>query len=144
MSEPRYFTVDEANALVPRLESAFGSILRLRGELRGVGAELRKLGEPTDAQSLGRKGGSPEAQAARGRARALLEALTGELEDLAELGVHIKDVDAGLCDFVAERGGRAVLLCWKFGEKHIGYWHEVDAGFAARQPIDQSFERMLH
>ena len=143
MSDARYFTVDEANALVPRLESAFGRIVRLRSELQVVGAQLMKLGEPTDASSLRRSDGTVEAQAARGRARGLLEALTEEIEVLQEIGVQIKDLDGGLCDFVAQREGREVLLCWKFGEKHIAYWHELDTGFSGRRPIDHAFERLL-
>jgi hypothetical protein len=144
MSEKRYFTVDEANALVPRLESSFGRIMRLRGTLRGAIAELEALGEPTDAQSLKRAGGTPEARAARGKARALVEALTEELNVVQELGVQVKDLEVGLCDFVCHHLGREVLLCWKLGEKHVAFWHELTTGFAGRRPIDQSFERTLH
>jgi hypothetical protein len=28
-----------------------------------------------------------------------------------------------------------VYLCWKYNEPEIAYWHEVDAGFSARQPL---------
>jgi hypothetical protein len=28
-----------------------------------------------------------------------------------------------------------VYLCWKLGEDRITWWHEVDAGFAGRQPL---------
>jgi hypothetical protein len=144
MDAPHYFTVDEANALVPALESAFGRIMRLRVELRATGAALERMGERTDAEALAREDGSREALAVRGRARALLEALSEELHELGELGVQVKDLDTGLCDFVASRDGRDVLLCWRFGEKQIGYWHELEAGFAGRQPIDGAFERVLH
>jgi hypothetical protein len=144
MAEHRYFTVDEANALVPALESAFGRILRLRVQLRAAGAELEKMGEPTDHDALRRTDGTPAALAARGKALAMLEMLTEELNGVHELGAQVKDLDTGLCDFVARRHGRDVLLCWRLGEKHIGFWHELTAGFAGRQPIDDSFERTLH
>ncbi len=144
MADRRYFTVDEANALLPALESAFGRILRLRVQLRAAGTELEKLGESTDHDSLRRTDGTPEAIAARGKALAMLETLTEELNTLHELGVQVKDLDTGLCDFVARREGRDVLLCWRLGEKHIGYWHELTTGFAGRHPIDDSFERTLH
>src|SRR5262245_22480949 len=130
----RYFTVDEANALVPRLEAAFGRILRLRAQLRAAGAELEKLGESTDHDSLRRSDGAAEAVAARGRALAMLETLTEELNAIHELGVQVKDLDIGLCDFVARREGRDVLLCWRLGEKRVGFWHELTTGFAGRRP----------
>ena len=144
MDAPKYFTVDEANALVPALESAFQRILALRVQLRAAGAELGKLGEPTDAEGLAREGGTPEARAARGKARALLETLGEELHGLGELGVQVKDIDTGLCDFVARRDGRDVYLCWRMGEKQVEFWHELSAGFAGRQPIDGAFARSLH
>jgi len=144
MAEHRYFTVDEANALVPRLESAFGRILRVRAQLRAAGAELERLGEPTDHDALHRSDGTPEAVAARGRALAMLEMLTEELSALHEIGVQVKDLDSGLCDFVARREGRDVLLCWRLGEKEIAWWHELTNGFAGRKPLDGGFERLLH
>jgi hypothetical protein len=144
MSDTHYFTVDEANQLVPRLETAFQRMLALRVQLRSAGAELERLGEPTDAEGLRREGGPPEAQAARGRALALLEALNEELEALTTIGVQVKDLDVGLCDFVARREGRDVLLCWRLGEKEVGFWHELTTGFAGRRPIDRAFARTLH
>jgi hypothetical protein len=51
------------------------------------------------------------------------------------LGVQLKDFDSGLCDFPHLRDGRVVLLCWKQGEDRIAWWHEVEAGFAGRQPL---------
>jgi len=49
--------------------------------------------------------------------------------------VEIKDFDQGLCDFPHLRGGKIVYLCWKKGESRIEWWHDVEAGFAGRQPL---------
>jgi len=49
----------------------------------------------------------------------------------------LKDVDAGLVDFVGMRNGREVYLCWRYGEEEIGFWHELNAGFSGRQPVDE-------
>ncbi|HET8569085.1 MAG TPA: DUF2203 domain-containing protein [Candidatus Limnocylindria bacterium] len=58
-------------------------------------------------------------------------------QEIAELGVELKDPDQGLIDFRAVRRGREVYLCWKLGEpERILYWHDLDAGFAGRQAID--------
>jgi len=52
------------------------------------------------------------------------------------LGVEVKDLEMGLVDFRAEMDGRDVYLCWKLGEERVSYWHEIDAGYASRQPLD--------
>ena len=67
----------------------------------------------------------------------LLTTLLGALETLQAAGVRIKDPAAGLLDFPARRAGRAVFLCWRVGEPSLGHWHEVDAGFAGRRPVDE-------
>jgi hypothetical protein len=59
--------------------------------------------------------------------------LTSELD---QDGIQLKDYVRGLIDFPSERDGRIVLLCWQLGEPdEIGWWHEIEAGFAGRQPL---------
>ncbi len=50
-------------------------------------------------------------------------------------GCLLKDVDLGLLDFPSMREGRAVYLCWKAGEREIGYWHPMDEGYSSRRPL---------
>lgn len=57
------------------------------------------------------------------------------VEELHELGCYFKGFSEGLVDWYSYYAGRPVFLCWKLGEPEIGYWHQVDAGFAGRQPI---------
>jgi len=71
-------------------------------------------------------------------ADAALEMSRG-LRQLEEWGVIVRDLDAGLCDFTTALEGREVYLCWVVGEERIAHWHEVDAGFAGRRPIDERF-----
>jgi hypothetical protein len=52
------------------------------------------------------------------------------------MGVLVKDLDKGLCDFPCLRQDRVVYLCWHLGEDSIQYWHEIEAGFAGREPLD--------
>ena len=78
----RYFTLAEANALVPHLEEAMGLILRLRGSLRVASQELELLGEPLTDETLQREGGPPELVRIRGRARALVETLGDRVEEV--------------------------------------------------------------
>jgi hypothetical protein len=144
--EKRIFTVAEANALVPALEARFAKVMQLRAQLRHTHGELEKAGETPTADSLQRQDGPPEVQKLRGRFRALLEALTEELAAVEELGVAVKDLEMGLCDFLGLREGREVWLCWQYGEKQVAFWHELDAGFAKRQPLGRATasERLLH
>jgi hypothetical protein len=57
------------------------------------------------------------------------------VERIRELGVILKDLDAGLLDFPHEREGRVVFLCWHPPEARVAFWHEIEAGYAGRQPI---------
>jgi hypothetical protein len=61
-----------------------------------------------------------------------LDALVHQIQDT---GAQIKDINTGLLDFSALKNGREVYLCWQHGEDDIQYWHEIEAGFAGRQPI---------
>lgn len=136
-SERRYFTLDEANALLPWLEECFGKLTQLRGQLRGLYTMLDGLGQRPDAQSLSSSSGSPEVQAARAKFRGLMEIVHEELATIADAGVEVKDLDTGLCDFwsITAVPGREVYLCWRYGEKRIEFYHEPQAGFAGRKPI---------
>lgn len=63
------------------------------------------------------------------------------LDELEEVGCQAKDLVTGLVDFPAVYQGRNVLLCWRLGEDRIGWWHELQGGFAGRQAIDEEFRR---
>lgn len=56
--------------------------------------------------------------------------------ELTALGIEMKDYAMGLVDFPSERDGRPVYLCWRLGEPSVQYWHEVDAGYSGRRPLD--------
>lgn len=69
------------------------------------------------------------------RAETLVEQLNERLARLNAWGVELKGLDEGLLDFPSDRDGRVVYLCWRLGEDHIAWWHEIDVGFADRQPL---------
>ncbi len=58
------------------------------------------------------------------------------VERVQEMDCELKDIDQGLVDFRTEREGREVYLCWKLGEPDIRWWHELDAGFRGRRPLE--------
>ena len=94
---------------------------------------------------IGRFQALPLAERRSGPGEALKEELdagAAELDELVaelqELGCLFKGFGEGLVDWYSLYGGRAVFLCWKLGEEEIEWWHQVDAGFAGRQPILES------
>jgi len=123
---PRYFTLDEANALLGELRPLIAKMLQVRQELLDLQPEL----EPVLRKVLGNGGNQVASQAA-----VYFEEL-GELVDRIQAsGVELKDINSGLLDFRSLRGGREVYLCWRYGEDKISFWHDIDAGFAGRQPL---------
>ncbi len=129
---PRLFTLDEASALLPRLREILAAMQetkaqvdRLQSELAGLSRAASGNGHLLVAQM----------EHKRQEAQALGERLNRGLEEISALGCELKGLDEGLIDFPAERDGRTVYLCWKLGEDCIGHWHELDSGFAGRQPL---------
>lgn len=122
----RYFTVEEANALLPQLEPLVGRLLELRArvshESRGMGEMLGDLRSDV---------GGPEASRLVGD--------FGEIESLVHQiqssGCVLKSLESGLLDFLCERHGRDVYLCWRYGEPAIRYFHELHTGFQGRQAL---------
>ena len=60
------------------------------------------------------------------------------IHQIHEMGVLLKDASKGLCDFPYIRQERLVYLCWQLGEERIEYWHDIEAGFAGREPLDET------
>jgi hypothetical protein len=124
------FTVEEANALLPRL---IPILEELRARKAALDDARRALAE--SAPALRENGHGPEAAAMERRIADLARALGDGIRAIARLGVEVKDLDHGLIDFPSLREGRIVYLCWRLGEGPIAFWHELDGGFAGRQPL---------
>lgn len=127
----RYFTVEEARALVPRLR---GLLTALQVEKRNVTEEVAALQRLTPAMRADGYAG----QAIRHEMRIdrLVAAMRDKLNQIQKMGVEVKDLDVGLVDFPSLREGRVVYLCWRVDEPTVDYWHELDAGYRGRQPLD--------
>ncbi len=123
---PRLFTVEEANALLPRLRELLEDAAVRRDRMRERAPHLEPILKAAGSNGGGRAGSEYGAEAYR---------LYLVLERIRELGVLLKDLDAGLLDFPHERDGRVVFLCWHPPEERVGYWHEIQAGYRGRQPL---------
>ncbi|HET8629040.1 MAG TPA: DUF2203 domain-containing protein [Thermomicrobiales bacterium] len=128
----RYFTLDEANALLPRLRA---EVAALRDGTRRVEAERARLAALRKLPKL--NGYAGEADEIEGRIAGHLRDLSGRMEGLTRLGVEIKDLQHGLIDFPSWREGRVVYLCWRVDEERVAHWHELDAGYQGRQPLEE-------
>ena len=138
---PRYFTLDEANSLLPRLRSLLERLRRDAATLEGLQQALQEGGQSLGKASRpgsnghGRNGAGPRFYALLQEADEALKAMQAALREIEDLGCVVKDVATGLVDFRTMRDGRAVYLCWRLGEDDIRYWHELDAGYAGRRPL---------
>ena len=124
--EKRFFTVEEARQLLPVLKKLVGRAIFLSARLREQQDVVQSL-----ADSASNNTGSPEGTA---YLETLIQ-LENYLHQIQDTGCVVKSVEEGLVDFLHLKEGREVYLCWKHGEEDIGYWHEVDAGFAGRTPL---------
>ena len=132
------FTLSEAQTLLPVLEALLKRAQAAGKRAAELGFEMQQL-----SQRIFLSGGMHVnvAQAARRRAereKALKEA-TDTVAEIDEIGVQVKDLEQGLLDFPCVMEGQTVLLCWKLGEKEIGFWHTPEEGFAGRRPLDVRF-----
>ena len=125
-SFPRLFTVEEANALLPKLLELLEDVACHRDALRERALHIEPIIRSAGANGGGRAGSEYGVEAYN---------LYLAVERIRELGVILKDLDAGLLDFPHEREGRVVFLCWHPPEERIEYWHEIEAGYQGRQPL---------
>jgi hypothetical protein len=129
----KLFRLEEANAFVPRLqiqmERLQRSALRLHDEMSALARETGQELASLTPEDLLRQ---------RPAARLLVEELDDIVHEIEASGAHLKDIQLGLVDFPAERDGQVIYLCWQFGEPEVAFWHEVEGGFAGRQPLPGS------
>ena len=132
----RTFTLDEAQSLLPVLESLLRTAINAKKVVDEADAEQQALqhrvflsgGMFLDIVPLARR----KAERAKAEQRA-----KDALAEIDSIGVQVKDLNIGLLDFPCAIEGQLILLCWKLGEKAITHWHGFQEGFAGRKPIDQ-------
>ena len=133
MAERRYFTLEEANELLPAVRALAE---RMVGHRRALNEAQERYG--AFAEKVAGNGGGLNAR----EFAAVQETMETEaagiarcVEGIHELGGIVKDLDEGLVDFLARRGEEDVLLCWQVGEERIAHWHGLDEGFSGRRPL---------
>ena len=122
----RRFTLEQANRALPLVSRIVKDIVNVHQRITRL---QQQHGQNKAAAASARD------QAAQAELEAAVDRLQGFVDELTNVGVELKDYQTGLVDFIGRHKGHDVYLCWKLGEPKVGYWHELQAGFAGRQPI---------
>jgi hypothetical protein len=140
MAKQKTFTLDEAHNLLPVLSSLLKRSMDGKGVIEDVEKELQDLkhrillsgGLLVDVPAVARR------RAERDKA---FQNIKDTLAEIDAIGVQVKDLDIGLLDFPCAMGDEIILLCWKYGEERIEFWHGMEEGFQGRKPIDERILR---
>ena len=126
--DKKYFTMEKAESLIPKIEEILGRTIRLDKALYLLSSiEIEVYDD--DYNNLRR------VTKLNKQFHKLSYEFYANIEKLENMGCVIKDLDIGIIDFYSRFEGREIFLCWKLGEKQLKFWHEVDAGYACRKPI---------
>ena len=123
------FTVEGANATLPLVKVIVKDVMGKWKELGHFRAEL------ADAEVHGLS--DRRKKHIREEVERIEHEIEGCVREIADLGASIKDFEIGLVDFPMKQGNRTVLLCWRSDEPRITHWHDFEAGFAGRRPIEE-------
>ncbi len=127
--EERIFTVAEAESLLPRLRSLLSEIGEQWSHVRELNSDVQKARDKAQFDGYSKSGVEYVESVSH---------LVFLIHQIKDMGVLLKDADKGLCDFPYMREGRIVYLCWQLGEDRIQYWHDIETGFAGREPLDET------
>tara|TARA_B100000809_G_scaffold266292_1_gene328309 strand:+ start:3092 stop:3526 length:435 start_codon:yes stop_codon:yes gene_type:complete len=130
--EQKLFELEEARSTLPLVSRIVSDIVEVTAQMKEIYLEIREVaGEGSDRERL------DELQE---RLQKIADGRSEFFEELAALGIEMKDPNKGLVDFPALLDGRVVYLCWKLGEETIEHWHELATGFDNREPVEGNFE----
>jgi hypothetical protein len=122
----KLFSVEEANALLPKLKELLVEVSVHRDAMREKAPHIEPILRAAVSNGGGRVGSEYGVEAYR---------LYLAIEAIRVLGVLLKDLDTGLLDFPHEREGRVVFLCWHPPEERVEFWHEIEDGYPGRRPL---------
>jgi hypothetical protein len=134
------FTLDEAQSMLPLVESLLKRAIESKQAAEAMDAELTSLsrrihlagGMYIDVAKVANQRTAMDRQVKLARET---------VQELDDIGVQVKDLESGLLDFPCRIDDEIVMLCWKSGEASIEHWHTVESGFKGRRPIDDRFRR---
>jgi len=122
----KHYTRSEAQALLPQVRLWLKRLVQCRKDLQKHEKRL------SARQSLGRDLGG---ELVNLWVRTLVD-IRDTLYEFYQREIQVKDLDRGLIDFPAILNGKEVFLCWEQAEGQIEFWHDLDAGYAGREPLE--------
>ena len=140
MDKPRTFTLEEAQMLLPVLKSLLEQAMKAKQEIGQIDEGFQNLKHRVFLSGglLVDVGKVASRRAEREKA---MQAIKDAIAEIDAIGVQVKDLDIGLLDFPCKVENEIILLCWKYGEEKIEFWHGMEEGFAGRKPIDERISR---
>jgi len=127
--DERIFTLSEAQSLLPRLRTLLAEIGVEWNHVRQLNPDVQKARDKAQFDGFSQSGVEYVESVSQ---------LMFLIHQIKDMGVLLKDADKGLCDFPYVRNGRVVYLCWQLGEDQIQFWHDIETGFAGREPLDET------
>ena len=136
----RTFSLSEAQAMLPILESLLRGTMESKRLIEAVDEEFQEL-----TQQIFVAGGMmvdvPHFAKRKAEREKALQRAKDAVAEINAIGVQVKDLDIGLLDFPCNVDGEILLLCWKMGEEKITHYHSMEEGYAGRKPIDERILR---
>jgi hypothetical protein len=136
----RTFTLEEAQSLLPVLESLLKRAMEGRSSAQAAEAGLNEVAQRIYFAG-GMKVNTAEVARLRDEMDSQMKRVQESIAEIDAIGVQVKDLEAGLLDFPCRIDDEIILLCWRMGESAIEHWHTMEAGFQGRQPVDERFRR---
>lgn len=140
MAKQKIFTYQQATTLLPVLRTLLKRAMDGKQLIESVEKELQDLRHRI-LLSGGLSVDVPAVAHRRAERDKALQEIKDALAEIEAIGVQVKDLDIGLLDFPCVVEEEIVLLCWKYGEEKIGFWHGLEEGFRGRKPIDERILR---
>lgn len=131
----RYFTLEEAQSLIPTLELKLSRLLQIKKEMTEFLVQLHKRGVKVEDLLANPQNADEDSLELKQKLENLATKLNAQLADIQSHGCLVKDLDLGLIDFYYLIEDEEVFLCWQLGEKEIGCWHRITEGFSNRRPL---------
>ena len=130
---PKFFTLAEANRTLPLVKRVVEDIASLYPGWQDLVSRYELIA----AKARPDWGESPEQIGLKSQIDDVARKINACLVELEQVGCEFKGFEEGLVDFHGRLDDREILWCWKMGEDRITHWHDLDAGFAGRQPIPE-------
>jgi len=129
MDVKKYLTIEEAQRLVPEVRRRILNVIKLNKAIEMI-SEIEIVYDD-EMESM-----FSEIKFNR-KFHSLCYSMFSHLESLMKRGAYLDNLDFGTVKFFSIHNGKPVILCWRIGDRHIKYWHNIDEDFTEKKPISK-------